>query len=79
MFGIDTAVWLMIFSTIVTIALMPKAQSATPVAFEDIDFPQVDEGTAQAVFFGDVTTSDWLVITVGNYRTEGIPLNGGKK
>lgn len=47
----------------------PKTPPVNPVAFEDIDFPQFEEGTKQAVFFGDCWTSDWMILTVGNYRT----------
>lgn len=79
MMGWDTAIYFMIASIVISVALAPKAQVQPPAAFEDIDFPQTDEGTPQAVFFGDCWTDDWLVITVGNYRTEGIKAKGGKK
>ncbi len=79
MMGWDTVVYLMIASVLISVALAPKVQAPPPAAFEDIDFPQADEGTPQAVFFGDCWTDDWLVITVGNYRTEAIPGKGGKK
>lgn len=78
MMGWDTAIFLMIASIVISVALAPKVQAQPPAAFEDIDFPQADEGTPQAVFFGDCWTEDWLVITVGNYRTTPITSKGGK-
>lgn len=79
MMGWDTALYLLIASMVISVALAPKVQPPPPTAFEDIDFPQVDEGTPQAVFFGDCWSEDWLVISVGNYRTEEIKSSGGKK
>ena len=79
MMGWDTAIYLMIASLVITAALAPKIQPQAPTAFEDIDFPQADEGTPQAVFFGDCWTEDWVVLTVGNYRTVPIPGGAGKK
>lgn len=79
MMGWDTAIYLLIASFVITAALAPKIQPATPTAFEDIDFPQADEGTPQAVFFGDCWTEDWVVLTVGNYQTVPIPGGSGKK
>lgn len=59
-------------SIIITRAMQPKAQAQPPAAFEDFDFPQADEGTPQAVIFGDCWSEDWMVLGVGNYRTEEI-------
>lgn len=53
----------------ITYALQPKAQVQPPAAFDDFDFPQADEGTPQAVIFGDCWSEDWMVLAVGNYRT----------
>lgn len=79
MMGWDTALYLMIASMLISIALTPKQQVPPPTAFEDIDFPQADEGTPQAVIFGDCWSGDWTVLAVGNYRVEAIPGGGGKK
>lgn len=79
MFGWDTVIYLMVASFIISAAIAPKIQQPTPTAFEDIDFPIADEGTAQAVFFGDCWTEDWMVLTVGNYRTTEIKSSGGGK
>ncbi|MBN6060411.1 hypothetical protein [Aggregatibacter actinomycetemcomitans] len=39
---------------------------------KDFNFPQIDEGTPQCVFFGDCWTEDWQVLAYGNYRTSEI-------
>lgn len=77
--GWDDALILIIISTIITIAMTPKQQPPLPTAFEDIDFPQADEGTPQAVVFGDCWSGDWMVLAVGNYRVSEIHASGGKK
>lgn len=57
----------------------PKTVVPKPVAFEDFEFPQFEEGTPQCVFFGDNWTQDWMVLSFGNYRVEPIKTKGGKK
>lgn len=79
MMGWDTAIYLLIASYVIQFALTPKQQSPKPIAFEDIDFPTADEGTPQAVFFGDCWSGDWTVLAVGNYATEDIKAEEGKK
>ena len=69
----------LIVSTLITYSLMPKQQPRKPEAFEDIEFPQVDEGTAQCVIFGDCWSEDWTVLAVGNYSTSEVRKDGGKK
>ncbi|MCU4601853.1 phage tail protein [Acinetobacter ursingii] len=63
---------LFIASLVISYALQPKPQRQKPAAFEDFDFPTVDDGTPQIVVFGDVWLTDWTVIGVGNYRNEAI-------
>jgi|GEM_PF-2925662 len=63
---------LFVASLIISYALQPKPQRQKPAAFEDFDFPTVDDGTPQIVVFGDVWLTDWTVIGVGNYRNETI-------
>jgi hypothetical protein len=70
---------MMVASYLISVATMPKQQGALPMAFEDIDFPQADEGTPQAVFFGDCWTEDWMVLAVGNYKVDEIHNAGSKK
>lgn len=50
-------------------ATRPKPAQTKPAAFEDLDVPQVEEGTPQHVIFGDVWTTDWHVLGMGNFRT----------
>lgn len=69
----------LIVSVYISVSMAPKPQDARPQAFEDFDFPQVDEGTPQAVIFGDCWSGDWTVLAVGNYRTTAIRSKGGKK
>ena len=59
-------------------AILVKPQQVKASALEDFDFPQIDEGTPQAVFFGDCWTDGWMVLWYGNLRTSKIK-KGGKK
>lgn len=59
-------------------SLLIKNPHRDPAATEDIDFPQADEGTPEAVFFGDNWTSGFQVLWHGNMRTIKIK-SGGKK
>lgn len=72
---------LMVASYFVAVALTPKPKTIVPTAeaFDDIDFPQVDDGTPQAVIFGDCWTESWTVLGLGNYRTTAIRKGGGGK
>lgn len=69
----------LVASFLIQMAIMPKQQAPKPQSFEEIDFPQVDEGTPQCVIFGDCWIPNWQVLSVGNYRTEPIRASGGKK
>lgn len=79
----ETALWQMIIlvaSMVIQAAMTPKQQQDAPVAFDDIDFPQIDEGTPQCIVFGDCWTGDWTVLAVGNYRVDSFTLeDAGKK
>lgn len=70
------ALLFMVASTAIQ-ALLVKPQKVKPAALEDFDFPQVGEGTPQAVFFGDCWTEGWMVLWWGNMRTTKI--KKGKK
>lgn len=74
---VQLAIW--VISYFVSAAARPKPPQAKPAAFGDFQFPQSAEGTPQAVIFGDVWTSDWMVLGVGQYRTQPIKQKGGKK
>lgn len=60
---------MLVASYVITVAFAPKQQEPSPAAFEDIDIPQVDEGTPQCVIFGDAWVTDWTVLGLGDYRT----------
>jgi hypothetical protein len=77
--NIGWAIFQLVASYLISLALTPKPQDAKATAFKDIDFPQADEGTPQAVIFGDCWTGDWMVLAVGNYRVDEIHASGGKK
>lgn len=62
----------LVISFLVASAMRPKASVPKPAAFEDLDFPQSTEGTAQCVIFGDVWIEDWMVLGAGNFRVEPI-------
>ena len=59
-------------------AILIKPINQSPTSLEDFDFPQADEGTPQAVFFGDCWTNGWMVLWYGNYRTTKIKSKGKK-
>ena len=79
MMGWDTVFYLMIASYLITRALTPKPEQMQPASFDSLDFPQVDEGTPQAVIFGDVYSGDWTVLWYGDYGTSSIESSSGKK
>lgn len=59
----------LVFSAVLSYALTPKQKPPTPAAFEDLDIPQIEEGTAQGVVFGDCWVKGWQVIGLGNFKT----------
>ncbi|MFU8924890.1 hypothetical protein [Acinetobacter puyangensis] len=63
---------LFVASLVISYVLQPKPVRPKAAAFEDFDFPTVDDGTPQIVVFGDVWLTDWCVIGVGNYRNQAI-------
>ncbi len=71
--------FLLVASYVISYAMRPKPVVPKPTAFEDIQFPQFEEGAPQEVCFGDTWTSSWMVLGVGNYRTTPIVKKSGKK
>ncbi len=63
--------WALVFLVASTAiqAILMKPQRQAPASLEDFDFPQVEEGTPQAVFFGDCWTQGWMILWYGNLRT----------
>lgn len=75
-----TALYLLVAAIVITAAFTPKVQPPQPAAFEDFEFPQADEGTPQAVYFGECWSTSWMVLSVGDYRSTPIyKKSGGKK
>jgi hypothetical protein len=70
---------LVVVSYYIQAALAPKPRAPKPAALEDFEFPQAEEGTPQAVIFGDCWTESWMVLSVGNFRTDKIKKSTGKK
>lgn len=77
--GITEALLLIVASFIISAALTPKPKPPEAATADDFDFPKSDEGSPQAVIFGEVWSGDWMVLDVGNYRTTTITSGGGKK
>lgn len=71
--------WALVFMVVSTViqAILIKPQNVKPTALEDFEFPQSNENTPEAVFFGDGWTDGWMVLWYGNYRTRKI--TKGKK
>lgn len=72
------ALALLVVSTAIQ-AILVKPQKVKPASLEDFDFPQFEENTPQAVFFGDCWTEGWMILWFGDMRTEKIKSEGGKK
>jgi len=70
---------MLVISFVVSYAMTPKTPQPKPESFSEFDFPQVDEGTPQAVIFGDCWSGNWTVLAVGDYRTTEIRKSGGGK
>lgn len=69
----------MLASYLLSTLLRPKPKVPDPAEMKDFNIPQANEGTPQCVFFGDCWTGDWMVLGIGNFRTEPIKSDGGKK
>lgn len=76
--AIIVALVLMAVSLIIT-SMMMKPNKVQPAALEDFDFPMWEEGTPEAVLFGDGWMSGPMVTWYGSYRTAKIQTSSGKK
>jgi len=56
----------------VIMSLIAKRPKIRPTAVDDFQFPTADEGTPQAVLFGDAWQKGPNVMWYGNYRTKKI-------
>jgi hypothetical protein len=73
------AVILLIASFILSAIFTPKVAVPPPAAVEDFEFPTADEGTPQAVYFGECWSTGWMVLAHGDYRNTPIEGGGGGK
>lgn len=77
--GAEYILYALVASFVLSMILAPTQIAQKPAAFEDFEFPQADEGTSQAVYFGECWSTSWMVLGVGDYRTSAIRKGGGKK
>lgn len=77
--GLEFALYALAASFVLSLLMAPKTIVPKPAAFEDFEFPQADEGTPQAVYFGECWSTSWMVLGVGDYRVAAIRKSGGKK
>lgn len=73
------ALAMLVASVLINAALAPKPAQPKPATFDDIDIPQVKEGTPQVVAFGEVWSGDWQVMGYGNFRTKAVKAKQAKK
>lgn len=75
----EWAIAAMVASMLISIALAPKPQKPKAATLDDMNIPQVEDGTPQAVVFGEVWSGDWQVIGTGNFATTKIKASDAKK
>lgn len=74
------AIFYLVASFVLNAIFTPKAKNnQSPASQGDFDFPQAEEGTPQAVYFGECWSDAWMVLATGNYRVTEIRKSGGKK
>lgn len=67
-----------VVSLAISYATRPKTKPPKPAALSDFDMPVIEEGTEQAVFFGDCWIEGWQVLSYGRLRTTKIKTKSGK-
>lgn len=72
------ALILLVVAYVIQSFLMPKPPVNKPATLEDFDIPQHEEGTPEAIIFGDVWTGGPQVLWYGRLRTKKIKAEGGK-
>lgn len=77
--GFEYVLYALAASFLMSMLMAPKTIVPKPAAFEDFEFPQADEGSPQAVYFGECWSTSWMVLAAGDYRTSPIRSKGGKK
>jgi hypothetical protein len=66
----------MVVSYFATKMAMKDRQKQDPLSEGDVDIPQVNEGTPQAVLHGDCWTAGWTVLGWGHVTNRGIKSHG---
>jgi hypothetical protein len=69
----------MMAASLLISSMMMKHNQVKPAVLEDFDFPQIEEGTPEAVLFGQCWTPGWMVLWYGMLATVKIKSSGGKK
>lgn len=59
-------------------SFLVKRPAIEPASMEDFDFPQMEEGTAEFVVFGDGWTDGPMMLWYGGFRTKKIKAEGKK-
>lgn len=73
------SIGLLIASYVIQALITPETEKPKPATIDEFDLPQTKEGTPQAVIFGDVWISDWIVLWYGNLRNSPVKSSGAKK
>lgn len=73
------AVGSIIASYVIAAVFTEQPAPPKPTALEDFDLPQVEDGTPQAVVFGDVICDGWQILWYGNYRTSEVTAGSASK
>lgn len=66
-----------VLSIAISLANQKKAPAPPKAEIDEFDFPQTDEGTPRAVYFGECWSTSWCVIGLGNFRQISIFMPGG--
>lgn len=69
---------MMAASVLISSLLIHQQKPPKPAALEDFDIPQVEEGTPQAVVFGQAWSKGWQVLWWGELATKKIKMEGKK-
>lgn len=77
--GWEWALAAMVASMLISIALAPRPASPKAATFDDMNIPQIEEGTPQTVYFGECWSGDWQVLGYGDLRTRKIQAKQAKK
>jgi hypothetical protein len=74
------ALVMMVASYAITSLTAVRPQGTKPEVVKSLDFPQFEEGTPQAVVFGDCWTADWMILSTSDFQVEAITTTAkGKK